>query len=119
MKSAKVDALKYQATTAKNDKGHLNGELLTVKLRYKQPEGDVSKLIEVPVKNEPHNFTQSSSDFQFASAVASFGMLLRDSDHKSTTSFSAIADLASKHTSVNDKEDPYRKEFVKLVRKPA
>ena len=50
---------------------------MTVKLRYKDPDGDISKLIEVPVTDSGLTFADSSDDFAFAASVAAFGMLLR------------------------------------------
>jgi Ca-activated chloride channel family protein len=111
----KSEPLKYQSKKAPAPTASTDG--LTVKLRYKQPEGKVSELIEVPMKYEERNFTESSSDFQFACSVASFGMLLRESEHKATTSFKAIADLAEKHTKLKGISNPYRQEFVELVKK--
>ena len=77
-----VDPLKYQAS--ENPKFQIpnpnSSELLTLKLRYKAPDGDTSKLLEVPLTApEIPDFAQASSDFQFAAAVAAFGMKLRGS----------------------------------------
>ena len=57
-------------------------ELLTLKLRYKQPDGDKSTLISFPVDDDTQRFGEASDDFQFAAAVASFGMLLRGSQYR-------------------------------------
>jgi len=118
-----VDPLKYQPEEKKAPEekpaGALNGELLTVKLRYKEPDGSVSKLIEVPVKNEPKAFVKASGEFQFATSVAAFGMMLRDSEHKGVANFEAIAATAAKHAEAKGKENEHRKEFVELVRKAA
>src|SRR5215467_3459723 len=76
-----VDSLKYSSserpvsTTA-------SSEMLTVKLRYKKPDGDKSELMEKPVIDSNAAFASTSPDFKFAAAVAEFGMLLRDSEHK-------------------------------------
>ena len=117
-----VDALKYQKAEKKEEakaEGVKNGEALTVKLRYKDPDGSASKLIEVPVKHDPKAFTKASGEFQFAASVAGFGMLLRDSSHKGVAGFEPIAATAAKHTEVKGKESEHRKEFVELVRKAA
>ena len=118
-----VDPLKYQKAEQKAAEekavGVKNGEALTVKLRYKDPDGSTSKLIEVPLKHEPKAFSKASGEFQFAASVAAFGMLLRDSEHKGVAGFEPIAATAAKHTRVNDKENEHRKEFVELVRKAA
>jgi Ca-activated chloride channel family protein len=118
-----VDALKYQKADQKTadakTEGVKNGEALTVKLRYKDPDGSASKLIEVPVKNEPKAFGKASGEFQFAASVAGFGMLMRESSHKGVAAFEPIAATAAKHTELKGKESEHRKEFVELVRKAA
>lgn len=72
--AGKVDDLKYQKVDDKKQRVYTNSdELLTVKLRYKQPDKDVSKKIELVVKDDKKN--QVSPDFHFASAVAMYGLL--------------------------------------------
>lgn len=117
--AASVDGLKYQKPAAPKPAvdGVKNGEALTVKLRYKEPTGDVSKFMEVPVKNEPKEFSKASSDFQFVASVATYGMLLRDSEYKGSLSLGGVAEIASSNLKVKGKEDEYRKEFVELVKK--
>jgi len=108
--TATIDPLKYQKTqpaTAVVD------ELMTVKLRYKQPDGDKSQLIVTPVKNAPVQFGQATSDFQFASAVAAFGMLLRKSEHLPNTQYATILEIANA-TRGEDKHG-YRREFIEMV----
>lgn len=90
-------------------------ELLTVKLRYKRPDGDVSTLIEVPVTDDGLTLDESSDDFAFAAAVASFGMLLRDSAHAERLTFDAVVELAS--TALGADESGERAEFTSLVTK--
>src|SRR5437879_5186429 len=65
-----VDPLKYQKPAAPPPISDTTGEMLTLKLRYKQPDADKSKLIEVPVKDTGGSFAEASRDFKFASAVA-------------------------------------------------
>ena len=81
-----------QPTSAPSD------ELLTVKLRYKSPDAPLeqgtSKLLEFPVKDSGQPFANVSRDFKFASAVAAFGMILRDSQHKGNATFDAVIELA-------------------------
>ncbi|MGD8255475.1 MAG: DUF3520 domain-containing protein, partial [Syntrophobacterales bacterium] len=90
------------------------GELLTVKLRYKEPEGDSSKLMSVVVKDEDSAFENASNDFRFASAVAAFGMLLRDSPNKGRATYEDVIQVAQ---SAMDRDDQgYRSEFINLVR---
>lgn len=88
-------------------------EILTVKFRYKEPDGDVSKLIEHPVLDKQIAIAKTSDNFRFAASVAQFGMLLRNSEFKSTSSFDNVLSLARKAKG-ND-EEGYRSEFVRLV----
>ena len=87
-------------------------ELLTIKLRYKPVDKNKSKLIEYVVKNKP---TEASDDFQFASSVALFGMILRQSEFANNYTFDNVIQLA-KHGLKNDKNG-YRQEFIELVGK--
>ncbi len=57
-------------------------EIMTVKFRYKAPDGDVSKLIEHPLKDDQLSIAKTSDNFRFAASVAEFGMLLRNSEFK-------------------------------------
>ena len=104
-----VDPLKYQAPPSVTVAGH-GDELMTVKLRYKAPDGDVSVPMELAVTASR---STSSRNLGFASAVAEFGMLLRDSPYKASASWRQAADLAK----ANRGEDPdgYRAEFIRLV----
>ena len=109
-----VDDLKYQ-TTISNQAAMSSNELVNVKLRYKEPTGNTSQLIVKPVMDNKVAFAQSSNNFRFSSAVAGFGMLLRDSKFKGDISYQAVIDIA-KHAKGKDLEG-YRSEFVQLVEK--
>lgn len=111
-----VDPLKYQGSK-KQKNSALNDEAVTVKFRYKTPQGDVSKLIVHPVKNESIPFKSVSDNFRFAASVAGFGMLLRDSEFKGKMNFEKIIQLAG--NSRGKDEEGYRKEFISLVKKAA
>ena len=102
-----VHDLKYSKTTAigKQD------ELFTVKLRYKQPDGDVSQEITHVVENR---LNQASPDFDFAASVALFGLHLRKSQFTNNSSLNDVVILAEKGIE-NDKEG-YRAEFIRLVK---
>jgi Ca-activated chloride channel family protein len=129
--SASVDELKYapKATTeekveeqkdknepAVDDKlNPASDELLTLKIRYKAPDGDVSTKLEFPINDAGQTFAQSTDDFKFASAVASFGMLLRDSEHKGNATYAAAAEIAEAASKTHDPHG-YRQEFVGLVK---
>jgi Ca-activated chloride channel family protein len=83
---------------------------MTVKLRYKDPEGDLSRPLEVVVSQSA---TRSPRHLGFATAVAEFGMLLRASDHRGSASYEQALDLAK--AGRGDDVKGYRAEFVRLV----
>lgn len=107
-----VDELKYQRLP-KNKKSELKNEIMTIKFRYKEPDGDVSKLIVHPVTDEKVAVDQTSENFRFVSAVAQFGMLLRNSEFKADASYEKVLKLAT--GSLGKDEEGYRAEFIKLV----
>jgi len=90
---AEVDALKYQAlrglTAAANSE-----ELMTLKVRYKQPSAERSALRTFSVVDAGHSLAQSSADFRWAAAVAGFGMLLRGSEQRGDASLELVEQLA-------------------------
>lgn len=107
----KVDDLKYQQISTPKSLYTNSAELLTVKLRYKTPGSETSQKIE-SVLND--NGTDNvSGDFRFASAVAMFSQLLRDSDFKGSGTYDKVISLANKGLE-NDRQG-YRREFVRLV----
>ncbi|MGH9331430.1 MAG: YfbK domain-containing protein, partial [Vicinamibacterales bacterium] len=105
---SKVDPLKYQRPAAGAEAPA--SELMTVKLRYKEPHGDVSRLMTVQVANRAAG---PSARLGFAAAVAEFGMLLRTSQHRGEATWRSAIDLARQHRGVDP--DGYRAEFIKLV----
>ncbi len=108
-----VDSLKYQKNIKPLSSSSQTDEILTVKFRYKAPDGDVSKLIEHPVKDKQIAIAKTSDNFRFAASVAQFGMLLRNSEFKSAASYDGVLNLARKAKG-ND-EEGYRSEFIRLV----
>ncbi|MBK8953346.1 MAG: von Willebrand factor type A domain-containing protein [Chitinophagaceae bacterium] len=108
-----VGKLKYQKDVEPLSKTKYSDEIMTVKLRYKSPDGDVSKLIEHPVKDEHIAIAKTSDNFRFAAAVAQFGLLLRDSEFKSEASYVSVISLAKKAKGNDD--EGYRSEFIRLV----
>ncbi len=113
-----VDSLKYQApaiSAAQLAEGAKSGEMMTVKLRYKAPDSDLSKLIEVPVKDSGNTLTASSDEFKFSAAVAGFGLLLRDSAYKGTLSWETVRRLALDGKGTD--KLGYRGEFLQLIDK--
>jgi Ca-activated chloride channel family protein len=117
-----VDPLRYVQPAALTEAAK-NGELFTLKLRYKQPDGDKSTLMETPVKDAGKKYGEASRDFKFAAAVASFGMLLRNSPYVGNATLAAVEELAQSGASSEEKSDakisdaPYRAEFIELVKK--
>ncbi len=110
-KSSEVDELKYQQQNLR-PQAH-SQDLLTLKLRYKKPDATQSQKLEYVVVDKGMELENSSRDFHFAAAVASFGMLLRESKHHGEANWDMVADLGRKGLGA----DPfgYRREFLTLV----
>jgi Ca-activated chloride channel family protein len=110
---AGVDPLKYSVTqpaVAQKPETRFDGELLTVKLRYKAPDGDVSKLTSAVIADRPQAL---DGNLGFASAVAEAGMLLRKSQHAPNASFAAAIERARRFR--GDDPEGYRAEFIRLI----
>jgi Ca-activated chloride channel homolog len=109
-----VDPLKYQTTPEKPAAVvSQSDELMNIKLRYKAPDGDTSRLLEFPVRSGVKSVARLSSNLGFAAAVAEFGMLLRRSEFAGRSTWSQAASLAREHRGRD--EDGYRAEFIRLV----
>ena len=107
-----VDKLKYQKTESSKLSNTVNSpEMLTVKLRYKKPDENVSKKMEVTLVDRNKN--EVSVDFSFGAAVAMFSQVLRNSDFKGTGTYGQAIELASK--SYGEDKQGYRREFVRLA----
>lgn len=106
-----ADQLKYQKPVDINP----SNDLLTVKLRYKKPDGIKSKLIEIPVAADYKAIKNVSPSFKFAAGVAGFGLLLRESKFKSNVNIKSVIQLTKDGLG----NDPYgyRSEFISLVKK--
>ena len=108
-----VDALRYQGSVELES---APGEVATVKLRYKQPDADVSQLITRTVNSdELVRFDATHEDVRFSAIVAAFGMRLAGSEHLNGLSYDAIESIAASSLGI----DPggHRSEFVGLVRR--
>jgi len=103
-----IDPLKYQEKS--NPIALDADELLTVKFRYKEPEGSKSKLITQVVKNEVR---KSGDNLNWSMAVAGFGMLLRDSEFKGDITYASVLEMAK--GSKGKDAFGYRREFIELV----
>jgi Ca-activated chloride channel family protein len=109
-----VDALKYQIFPPVAAPGADSSDLLTLKLRYKEPSGSESTKVEIPVVDAGAKLHQTSRDFRFAAAVAAFGMLLRDSPHKGGATWELVEEMATEAR--GDDHDGRRAELLELVR---
>ncbi len=112
--------LKYQRTPEAKPARELtesaaSGELLTVRLRYKEPDGVESRLIEFVAKDSEKRFGQASADFRFASSVAAFGLVLRGSPHRGRATLAAVEEYAA--SALGRDPNGHRAEFLDLVRK--
>ncbi len=106
-----IDELKYQKSTLSPAAG--SQEMMTLKLRYKAPDDDKSKLISQPILDQ--QIKETSDNFRFSAAVAMFGMSLRDSKFKGSSSWAKIKQLGE---GAKGKDlEGYRAEFVQLVKK--
>jgi Ca-activated chloride channel family protein len=112
-----VDNLKYQPSDERQlaTTDDQSRELLTLKMRYKEPQGDASRKLEWPVIDEGQAFGAASDDFQFAAAVAGLGLVLRDSQYKGNLTPAAVLELAQ--GAIGRDEQGYRAEFLELVRR--
>lgn len=108
-----VDELKYSRVEPTNTR--FNQELMTIKLRYKEPNGNESKLLSLGVLDRNYSIENASENVRFASAVAQFGLLLRDSRYKGNASFANVSSLAA--NSLGTDFNNYRREFLNLVGK--
>jgi Ca-activated chloride channel family protein len=106
--------LRYQKNTIKKDAASKN-EIMVLKMRYKPIKEDKSKLIVTTVIDEQIKFGKTSENFRFASAVAGFGMLLRDSQFKNDLTAKDVIKIAKDAKGYD--EEGYRSEFIGLVEK--
>lgn len=88
--------------------------VLTLRLRYKQPDEDESRLLEQKVRDPGTKFEDATSDFQFAAAVAAFGQKLRRSPHQGAITWGDIQEIAARNAGAD--HGGLRAEFLKLVR---
>ncbi|HEX4923212.1 MAG TPA: VWA domain-containing protein [Bdellovibrionales bacterium] len=91
------------------------GDMMKVKMRFKRPEDSTSQLREFPVKPQVLALESASSDFRFASAVAEFGLVLRNSPYKADANLRSA--LKRAEAALGHDDGGYRREFVGLVRR--
>ena len=107
-----VDNLKYQRTLPLP--AQQGNELMTVKLRYKEPQGGKSRLLSRTVQDTGTPLQRTSSGFRFAAAVAEFGLLLRQSDFRGQANYGSVLELAGQ--ALSDDPEGYRHAFIDLVK---
>jgi Ca-activated chloride channel family protein len=109
----KIDDLKYQTT--KIDPSAANSkELMTIKLRYKKPDEEASKLIIHPLLDNNIPLAKTSENFRWSASVAAFGMLLRDSEYVKNFNYDQVVQLAQQ--SRGEDTEGYRVEFINMVK---
>ena len=112
----RVDPLRYGIVSPKATTAAEHGaETLLVKLRWKEPEGTVSKKVEIPFVDAGATFDAAEDDFRFAAAVAEFGMCLTASPHKGTATLSDARRIA--RSALGDDPGGWRAEMVGLLQK--
>ncbi len=104
---------KYQKPT-ENSFAAESDEWLTLRVRYKEPTAGTSQELEFAAADRGTVLEEASDDFRFAAAVAAFGMLLRNSEHKGDADYGLVADLAE--SGRGDDPSPYCEEMVRLVK---
>jgi len=107
-----VDPLKYQVSGTNIDDRY-SDELLTIKVRYKKPDGVTSMLLEKTVKGFSGEIEDASENLRFAAAVAELGMILRDSEFRGSSTLEGAAKLAG--SARGNDEDGYRSEMIRLI----
>ena len=105
------DSLRYQRRPTITGESTMSPELLFVKVRYKQPDGDTSRLLSQPVLAADNR--QPSVDFRFQAAVAEFGLLLRHSDFRAKADLGHV--IAAARDALGKDDGGYRAEFVRLA----
>jgi Ca-activated chloride channel family protein len=113
-KAAAAPPLRYQGSRPPSAAAR-GGELLTVSVRYKEPDGSKSSLLQWPVADAGASLEEASPDFRFAAGVAAFGMLLRDSPHRGQATAAQVVRLA--RSGLEHDAGGYRAEFLSLVHK--
>ena len=110
-----VDPLKYQTSEPLASGVPASGDLLTIKLRFKQPDDDKSQLLEttLPSPESVTPFDQASPDFRFAAAVAAFGMKLRGSPDAGDITWDRMLQIA--RNALGDDPGSHRAEFLTLI----
>ena len=113
--SVENDGIELKYSKVEPSESNFNDELLTVKLRYKEPNETQSKLLTQGLLDRGNSIENATDNLRFASAVAEFGMLLRDSRYKGSANFNNVSSLAG--NSMGSDLKSYRSDFLDLIRK--
>jgi Ca-activated chloride channel homolog len=108
-----VDPLKYQRSSDEKKGKSISDEYLTIKLRYKLPDGETSRKLEKPVMGYVSDLEDASDNLRFAAAVSEFGMILRNSEFTGSATLEEAASLARSSRGRDD--DGYRSELIRLI----
>lgn len=108
-----IDDLKYQKSKI-DPKATTSKELMTIKFRYKKPDGDTSRLIVHTLSDRFTNPEATSDNFRWSAAVATFGMLLRDSEYAGDFTYEKTLALAEGAKGKDARG--YRSEFINMVK---
>jgi len=109
---AKESGLRYQSVEL-TEHAKKSDEILSLKIRYKDPKEDISKLLVFNSQNDKKKLNKTSNNFRFATAVAEYCLLLRDSEEKGNANFDQVLELAK--GSRGDDPDGLRAELIRLV----
>lgn len=109
------DGIELKYSQVQPSDTNFSDELLTVKLRYKEPKENDSKLLTIGLLDKSVSIENASDNLKFASAVAQFGLLMRDSRFKGNSSFASLKNLAN--SSLGNDLKGYRNDFIKLTEK--
>jgi Ca-activated chloride channel family protein len=103
------------AEAARGNAGSNSNEMLTLRVRYKQPDSDTSTRMDVPLVDRGTAFARATTDFRFAAAVAEFGMVLRGSPYRGSSRMDSVLDIVEGSQGAD--RNGYRREFMTLVQK--
>ncbi len=106
------EPLRYSKATYQPN-GQQPNELLTAKIRYKEPTGATSSLLEFPFVDEPLTIDECDQNFRWAAAMAQFGLLLRKSEHRGESSWAALQECATEAAGENP--DKYRRQALEMI----
>jgi Ca-activated chloride channel family protein len=116
MRAGQTVTALFEVIPARSDRlKDQTSQILTLRIRYRNVDGEQNRLIEVPLVDSGKSFNAASTDYRFAASVAAFGMILRDSPHKGAVSLDSVIEMAQASRGQDRNGD--RQEFITLVQK--